>query len=63
MLNFVEQTGSGAVMSVWSFSLLYQKFRFINYLLVITFFFCTLLHRFLYFLTTHTVKANPMLLV
>jgi hypothetical protein len=31
MLNFAEQTGSGAVMLVWSFSLLRTNFRFIKY--------------------------------
>ena len=30
MLNFAEQTGSGAVMLVWSFSLIQRKFEFMN---------------------------------
>jgi hypothetical protein len=32
MLNFAEQTGSGAVMLVWSFSLLRVNFRLINFM-------------------------------
>ena len=31
MLNFAEQTGSGAVMLVWSFSLYATNFWYINY--------------------------------
>jgi hypothetical protein len=31
MLNFAEQTGSGAVMLVWSFSLSNQNFVYIKY--------------------------------
>jgi hypothetical protein len=37
MLNFAEQTGSGAVMLVWSFSLHSQNLRFIIYFFVNTY--------------------------
>ena len=30
MLNFAEQTGSGAVMLVWSFSLLHEYLEFVK---------------------------------